>query len=622
MSRSQLLAILRNSTGRRIALAAVAWTALCCLLSPSRGQAGDMVDDPYLVFVASESAYLRCGPAGEYYRTDPLRHGQELEVYVETKDGWLGVRPIKQSFCWVVADAIDAIDSDSASDIRSDFAVSRKGRVTEDRTVAWIGTNLGRARRYRWQVQLARGESVTILGSSEREGADGPQTWYRIVPPSGEFRWIHRDQVVTTAEELVASLKPQPREAKNELEFLPADVPSEGTRLADVDANRLWRKQTKRGSGTDARTVQQTQNDEQSLSRIDELKNLSQRISEGLSVLIGGQEEMPELEPVTLSSRRIPDLVPKDVPTGRSSPETSQIVSASTAGSQVDLSPSAASVPFNERPDRIIGSGLSQNALPMQSELSIASRPRVVPEEPISGSGSWDTPRNERSWNQPGSPIRQVGSTDISMANAPAIDVPSGHLLRSTRTISSAEIEEVQRQIAATDSSDLSVLLSKMMARAASAPEIGLVAEAAERAGDTQLAARARQYQTISRRRDGDTMVQTASLSTPVRPIPMIPNAMTDGAHPHEQAETAAPELPSTESRPVHEGTIVEVYSADPHRPPFALTDQGGRTIAYVTPAPGLDLRTFLGGPVRVVGETGYLRKLRTPHILATEVQR
>lgn len=641
MSRSPLSAFSRNPNGQRVCLAVVAWIALCCLISPPSGQAGDRVDDPYPVFVASDSAHLRCGPAGEYYRTDPLRHGQELEVYVESKDGWLGVRPTEESFCWVVADAIEVVESDPAGAVSSDHAIVRQGEVTEDRTVAWIGTNLGRARRYRWQVQLSQGEPVTILGSSEREGADGPQTWYRIVPPSGEFRWIHRDQVVTTAEELVATLKPPPRETTDELEFIPAEIPSEGLELADVDADRLWRSDNS-GRSHLARTGGQKASDTSApTSRVAELKNLSQRIGEGLSVLIRGRDEIPDLEPVTRSSRRIPDLVSREDVSSRFARAGDDRSARAGDGRFAPPMPSAApdSLPqasmltdAGDSSDRIIGSGLAENPPPMQSQLSIASRPRMVPEQgstvpgPSSGSG----------WNEGlarvNGAVRQAGSTSVSAGPLPVTPASSAQTGRPTRTISSAEIEEVQRQIAKADPSDLGMLLSKMMARAASAPEIGLVAEAAERIGDVPLAARARQYQTISRRRDGDTMVQTASLSTPVVPAPSIPSAPHPSIRPDEgngpasestlAATPRTPEPPQPAARPVHEGTIVEVYSADPHRPPFALTDQGGRTIAYVTPAPGLDLRTFLGGPVRVVGETGYLQKLRTAHILATEVQR
>ncbi|MFG0264040.1 MAG: hypothetical protein ACF8AM_02675, partial [Rhodopirellula sp. JB055] len=196
----------------------------------SGDSASPFVSEPYLVFVAEESAYLRCGPSGDDYRTDPLRHGQELEVYVETEDGWLGVRPTDDSFCWIPADAAKLIDSDLGPNAKPD---ALEAEIIEDKTVAWIGTNLGRARRYRWLVQLREGETVTILGRSERDGPDGPQTWYRIVPPSGEFRWIHRDQVVTTAEELVADLRSITTDEP--IEFLPggpSHIPEQRARVA------------------------------------------------------------------------------------------------------------------------------------------------------------------------------------------------------------------------------------------------------------------------------------------------------------------------------------------------------------------------------------------------------
>ncbi len=157
------------------------------------------VFDPYLVYVDQEGVTARCGPGGDYYRTDPLRHGQRLEVYLETEDGWLGVRPPEGSFCWVPAHAVE-LDRGRST-----------GKITEDATLAWIGTHLGKARKYLWQIQMPRGEEVTILGRAEREGPDGPQLWYRIVPPSGEFRWVHRDQVVDNPELLLRD-KPQPGE--------------------------------------------------------------------------------------------------------------------------------------------------------------------------------------------------------------------------------------------------------------------------------------------------------------------------------------------------------------------------------------------------------------------------
>ena len=186
----------------------------------------DLTLAPYSVFVAEEEAFAYCGPSEDYYRTDPLRYGQTLDVYAETEDGWLGIRPPEDSFCWIPADTVELDES------------QEEGIISEDRTVAWIGTHLGRARKYRWQVQLAKGEPVTIIGRSEREGPDGPQLWYRIVPPSGEYRWIHRDSVVMTSEELVESVrhreseKEKPKMARSE----PAsrDSVTDSAREADI----------------------------------------------------------------------------------------------------------------------------------------------------------------------------------------------------------------------------------------------------------------------------------------------------------------------------------------------------------------------------------------------------
>ena len=207
----------------------------CALMYMSKTTAAEgLASEPYPVFVTFDSAYARCGPSQDYYRTDSLRQGQELEVYVETQDGWLGVRPPENSFCWVPA---SAIQSEKRGTV---------GTVIEDRTVAWIGTHLGRAKRYRWQVQLAEGESVTVIGRSEREGPDGPQMWYRIVPPSGEFRWVHRSQVALSAEELIAAIernrqsKPaERRERTNRVADAEEKQPESQSRLADLGKSIL-----------------------------------------------------------------------------------------------------------------------------------------------------------------------------------------------------------------------------------------------------------------------------------------------------------------------------------------------------------------------------------------------
>jgi hypothetical protein len=249
----------------------------------------------------------------------------------------------------------------------------------------------------------------------------------------------------------------------------------------------------------------------------------------------------------------------------------------------------------------------------------------------VDGSGSAMT--TSPGWNQTtGSAIQQVSAT---FPSAPP----------KQRTISATQMEQVQREVAQADVSMLPVLFSKLMARGASAPEVGLVAEAAERLQLHALATRCREYQVVAQRRDGETVVRTSSLSTPIAPVPTIPSpvspipsvatagpvnfggtspaAMTS-VQPTPTIATVSHEVPSPApaALPVHEGTLVEVYSADPSRPPYAITDRGGRTLAYVTPAPGVDVHSHLGATIRVTGESGYLKGIDTPHVLATSADR
>ncbi|MEZ6089817.1 MAG: hypothetical protein R3C05_17675 [Pirellulaceae bacterium] len=193
---------------------------------PTATRAAGPVDEPYAVYVAGDAGFARCGPSREHYKTDELSEGDVLEVYIETEDGWLGIRPPETSFCWLPADQVSVDDEESV------------GKVIDAEAVAWIGTNLGQARQYRWQVQLELGEAVAIIGHSDRETRTGEmERWYRIVPPAGEFRWVHKDQVVTSREAL-ARVR-QSREAERL-----SKVAASQQRASDTNDRSTLQKQT------------------------------------------------------------------------------------------------------------------------------------------------------------------------------------------------------------------------------------------------------------------------------------------------------------------------------------------------------------------------------------------
>ena len=129
---------------------------------------------PYTTTVAAEDVYVRSGPGQNYYPTDKLKRGQEVEVYRHDPGGWCAIRPVDGSFAWVSGRFLKPTER-------------RLAVVTEEGVSARVGSRFSEIRDV-VQVRLHKGETVEILEeppqNARREG------WYKIAPPAGEFRWV------------------------------------------------------------------------------------------------------------------------------------------------------------------------------------------------------------------------------------------------------------------------------------------------------------------------------------------------------------------------------------------------------------------------------------------------
>jgi len=128
---------------------------------------------PYVGIVNSNDVYVRSGPGKNYYPTDKLQKSEKVEIYRHDPGGWCAIRPPRNSFSWVSARNVEAMGHGLAS-------------ATSDRVVVRVGSVFSEVRDV-IQVRLDKGEKVELLGTAENSG--GP--WYKISPPSGEFRWIY-----------------------------------------------------------------------------------------------------------------------------------------------------------------------------------------------------------------------------------------------------------------------------------------------------------------------------------------------------------------------------------------------------------------------------------------------
>ena len=132
---------------------------------------------PVLKYVQTDNAVLRAGPDEDFYVTQSLRWGARVEVY-QQENGWSAIRPPEGSFSWVQEAAIQPTADPSVGLVVSDGVFTHVGSIDNDRRDAEY-------------VQLKRGERVELLGiETTSDSSTATKRWYKIAPPSGEFRWI------------------------------------------------------------------------------------------------------------------------------------------------------------------------------------------------------------------------------------------------------------------------------------------------------------------------------------------------------------------------------------------------------------------------------------------------
>lgn len=610
---------------------------------------------PYNVFVKQNEGFARCGPSEKLYRTDSLRLGQQLEVYLETKDGWLGIRPVKSSFCWLPADQVELSDDGTT------------GTIIEDQVTCWIGTNLGQAKRYRWQVQLDAGEEVAILGSNEQQAGDSKQqrTWLRIVPPPGEFRWVHRDQVVQTAEALAkvltdpeaASHDTAIRQVNNETEVTQSETTTNQESSAASPTGNLSRLDPQSILNASPLGSQQAEASPQPLSvpnaspapdsesegpiKLHLGKSNDRFPDQGAVIGSGLKDAWRSLNPLADKSNQQPTLAATG---GQSVLQTD----GSAAQSEQTIAPASAQSEL----------GKPASAIDQVSKIvaNFVGTPRLVEMNQVDPLAENATTLSDQRW--------AVGNVDRA-EGVNTMPGSTGRLAmpvipqKAARTIPVTDITRVQDALVNANADTLDTVLAKLVAESASADETDLVVKYTEqllRSGNivdtTRLRdthRRATSYRDLAKQRDGNTQI-TTTMTGPAKPplvggvrmasnvAPGIANQTpaTNGnnALPANQLKilptsgnlsTLPPALATpSASQGTHSasGFLVQVYSARQNSPPYALTDDAGLTVAYITPYPGVNLRSHLNNRVTISGLQKFVQGMNTPHLLAEKVTR
>ncbi|NIP85524.1 MAG: SH3 domain-containing protein, partial [Planctomycetales bacterium] len=78
---------------------------------------------PYKAYVNANNVYIRSGPGKNYYPTDKLQRGAEVEVYRHDPGGWYAVRPPADSYSWIPGGEVNVLEDNLAEVVQQDVVV-------------------------------------------------------------------------------------------------------------------------------------------------------------------------------------------------------------------------------------------------------------------------------------------------------------------------------------------------------------------------------------------------------------------------------------------------------------------------------------------------------------------
>lgn len=144
-----------------------------------------------------------------------------------------------------------------------------------------------------------------------------------------------------------------------------------------------------------------------------------------------------------------------------------------------------------------------------------------------------------------------------------------------------------------------------------------------------QLEKRIQRFMDVQQRYDDLLLAGAPSAGRASRQPPRLPSniqavRLAEYTEPHAPDDQPA-NSPNTPSRPGSspydgQGWLMPVFTSRQDVPHFALTDDQGHILQFVSAAPGLNLRRYQRRKVGVLGQKGYLAALQKPHLTASRV--
>lgn len=596
------------------------------------------VQQPTVRYVRSSQAEVMAGPSADYYPTSIVKSGQSLEVHRETADGWLAITPPAGSFSWLPA---------------SQGLLLPGGRiveVTEKSAVSWIGSELGTAKQYRWQVKLERGQQMSVIGEQTiPDPASGSKAlWYKITPPAGEYRWI---EAKATSEE-----PPKSSAAAEEIAADPAASddssiladPNDGEVIQASGQQPITSKQVRPAAG---RTGTRSSGASRPVQPADRWADWHAMEFKNGSFTFPGMARMLGMQPTPLKpSHQRGSEDPFDLTASYSRARPTPLAAEKEFEDSTDMHGTEQREPQSGGPTgntmavrqsrgwrdpRQLREDRKRNATfdnyPDESTLAMDRAELSRSNADITDTGVMDASYEQ--FDEVGSAVVTAGATaDLPSSRSSSTEqswygieqAPSSRGNRAPAALQ-ASLEEVQLE------------LSAMVAGPEHTWNLAPLAEQAryfiEHGQDSLQRGQAR---LLLERIDSFASIARQSMPSVGAQAVGASNAKTTsntgsvtGAGSTGQAswvgQVSGDSTTVTDANGARfdaTGWLVPVHSSGRDMPTHALTNDAGRIIVYVTPAPGVNLTRFESQSIGVYGLRGYLPQLKTNHIQIQRVVR
>jgi len=193
---------------------------------------GTVVAQPgkYSAAIVLPEIQMRAGGSWQFPPTGKLKKGEQVIVHHED-GGWVAILPPAGSVSWVNHRFLGEFDPNNSG--------KQNALVMADQVEARIGGEKNGPLAVA-QVKLPKGTWVEITGAKVREDNT---TWYPIVPPEGDYRWLPKEAVGAPS-----PLTPPPVFVKSDAAFptnqqkMQGSLTSNGTKPSTMVQHPQWDK--------------------------------------------------------------------------------------------------------------------------------------------------------------------------------------------------------------------------------------------------------------------------------------------------------------------------------------------------------------------------------------------